>query len=711
MRTHLSSKVFADRRAGNAARHFDESAAPFFHRPAGILLICLLLFGLTAWTFAPVLQTDFQYFDEAAELHYNAHVNTGLGWQNLCWAFSSLEYSNWYPLTWISHMLDYELFGEDSWEHHLTNVLLHAANGVLLFLVLKRMTGALWRSLIVAALFALHPLRVESVAWISERKDVLSAFFGLLALWMYACHAQKSEAGSQKPATNPTTTLSFLLAPFYWLSLLFFTFGLMSKSMLVTFPCLLLLLDFWPLQRFKVQGSGFRIQRLLMEKVPFFLLIVPVSIVVYFAQKGGGQFLLRLPLSFRLETALMGYARYLGKMFWPVDFSVLYPYPDYWPVGQLLFATALILGMSVLAFVFRRQRPYLLVGWLWYLGTLVPVIGLIPLGAQSMSNRYTYIPMIGIVLLVVWAIDDLSKRWRGRTVLMAAVVVVMMGVCISRTRGEIVYWKNGETLWSRAVAVTKNNFMAHYCLGNILLAANPDEALAEYQKSITIYPNYANAQRELAFLLQNAGHLSDAIAHYERSLQLEPQNSWAHNGLGTSFLQLNQVNHAIPQLLKAVDEDPQNAAYKDNLDHTLFSSGHETDAITNFLSTARADPAGFGTFLDAMQFDTNHVGLINNLAWAFATNPDPRLRNGQFAVRLAKRACEITGYQVTACVGTLAASYAEDSRFDDAIPTAQIACSLASAAGQPELLKKNQALLELFRSHQPYHESIEETAR
>ncbi len=661
--------------------------------PEGVFWICLFFFGLTVWTFVPALKTDFQFCDEQAELLNNAHVNSGLSWQNLHWALFSLDFGNWYPLRWISHMLDFEMFGSDPWGHHLTNVLLHAANGVLLFLVLKRMTGALWRSLIVAGLFALHPLRVESAAWITERKDVLSAFFGLLALWTYARFAEESKTQGGRSKL------------FYGLTLLFFAFGLMSKSMLVTLPCLLLLLDFWPLERWRQKNKW----SLVLEKVPLFLLVVPVSMATYFAQEGGGMFVLRLPLGFRLETALMGYARYLGKMFWPANFSALYPYPDFWPVSQLLCAAALIFGMSFLAFVLRQQRPYLLVGWLWYLGTLVPVIGLIPLGWQSMSNRYTYIPMVGILVLLVWAIDDLSKQWRQRTILITTVVALVMCVCILRTRGEIVYWKNSETLWRRAVAVTKNNYAAHWCLGNILYQTNPDEALAEFQKCVITYPDLADAQRGqagLAFLLESAGHFSDAVVHYEKAILLEPQNSWAYHGLGRTLFIMNRASDAIPPLLKAVEIEPQNAGYKDDLGSALFSSDRETDAVSNFLATARSDPAGFGDFLEAVQFDANHVALINNLAWSFATNPDPKLRNGEYAVRLATRACEITGFQTTIFVGTLAAAYAEDSRFDDAISTAQLACSLASAAGQPELLNKNQDLLELFHSHQPYHESI-----
>ena len=293
----------------------------------------------------------------------------------------------------------------------------------------------------------------------------------------------------------------------------------------------------------------------------------------------------------------------------------------------------------------RRQRPYFLVGWLWYLGTLVPVIGVITLGAQSMSNRYTYLPMIGILVLLVWAVNDLSKQWRQRTVLMATVVALVLGVCISRTRAEIGYWKDGATLWSRAVAVTKNNFMAHYCLGVILSHTDRDKEMAEYQKSVDAYPDYADAQRELAILMTNQGQLSNSIAHYEKAVQLDPQNSWTYHGLGITLLKMGRAGDAVPPLLKAVEVDPQNAKYKDDLAWILFSSGHETDTISNFLATVRSDPAGFGHFFQALQFDTNHFALANNLALCFATNPDPKLGNGKYAVRLATRACEMTGFQ------------------------------------------------------------------
>ena len=443
--------ISSDSTTGNAGKHFIKSAELFFHRQDGVILICVLLFGLTVWTFSIALKCGFLLFDDGSILVHNPHVNTGLSWQNVCWALFSTDYSYSYPLPRISHMLDFTLYGADPLGHHLTNVLIHAANGVLLFLVLRRMTGALWRSLIVALLFALHPLRVESVVWVSERKDVLSAFFGLLALMFYTRYVQRSEARSQKSESNIQTPPSVLRLPSsgsYWLSLLFFALALMSKSMLVTFPFVLLLLDYWPLNRFTIHDSRFtkfrsvlslvtRHSSLLWEKIPFFLLVGLVSVATWFASgAGGGTFMLHLPWPMRLETAVIGYSRYLGLMFWPANLSALYPYPAYWPTGQWVCATALFLGMSALVLALWRQRPYLLVGWLWYVGTLAPVIGLIPLGGESICTRFTYIPMIGALILFVWGIEELTRAWWWREAVIAALVVLAAALCAIRTRAR-----------------------------------------------------------------------------------------------------------------------------------------------------------------------------------------------------------------------------------------------------------------------------------
>jgi tetratricopeptide (TPR) repeat protein len=529
---------------------------------------------------------------------------------------------------------------------------------------------------------------VESVAWISERKDVLNAFFGLLALWTYARFVEETKS------LNRRTKF------FYGLTLLFFACSLMSKAMLVTFPFALLLLDFWPLQRFNFST----VRRLLLEKIPFFLLVLPVSIVAFIAQKNGRELVLNLPWSFRIETVTINYLRYVQKMFWPSDLSVLYPWPNSWPLIELFVAVIFVFGISVAVFVSRRSHPYLIIGWFWYLGTLVPVIGLIPLGAQSMANHYSYFPMIGILIALTWGIAVFFKQRIRFAVAPAAVASVAIVFCIWRVPTELVYWKNSATLWSRAIAVTQNNWGAHYCLGQILWNKDPNASQSEFQKSVDIYPGFADSQRALGGALALGGRFSEAVEHYKRAIVLEPKNSWGYNGAGTSLLKLNQVGDAIPFLLKAAEVDPAEG-HKHNLVFALFQSGHNVEAMSNFLQAAESDPESFDRFLHSVETDTNQIELANNLAWAFATNPERKFRNGDYAVELATSACKMTGFKVTACIGTLAAAYAEAGRFDDAISASEKAIALAKQNGETDLLQKNQELLQQFRAHQPYHET------
>ena len=663
----------------------------FFKTPDGRNFLCTVLFAVTVLVFWRALSCDFQFYDEKDYLLDNPNVSSGLNWSNLAWAFVPNK-ANWYPLTWISHMLDFEMFGRQAWGHHLTNVLFHSANGVLLFLILRRMTGALWRSFIVSALFAVHPLRVESVAWISERKDILSAFFGLLALWTYVRFVEESRK------QNGRTKY------FYGLLLLFFACSLMSKAMLVTFPFVLLLLDYWPFRRLGVQGSKLEIGKLIVEKIPLFLLIVPVSVVACVAQKNGGQFVLHVPLGMRIETAIINYLLYFLKMLWPVNLSVLYPYPYSWPMGVLLSAIIFVLGISGIAFAIRKAHPCFLTGWLWYLGTLVPVVGFIPLGAQSMANHYTYFPMIGILFAVVWLIGDLWKRFPQRAVVvLPAVTLAVFALCTIRTCAEINYWKDSTTLWTRAIAVTKDNWMAHCCLGNILSPG--DSGLEEFQKSTAINPDYAESQRGLAVLLMMRNRFSDAIGPLQKAVVLEPQNGWAYNGLGYCYLATGQGTKAVQVVLKAVEIEPQNSNYLDDLARTVYASDSPQQTISNFLQTAQNDPEAFKKFLQAVDMDTKHAEFFYNLAWNFATYSDAKLRNGNDAISLARRACEITGYRTAPCLIALAAGYAEAGQFDMAISTGEKAVTLAEQNGQTNFLKKAHELSKMFHNHQAYHES------
>src|ERR1041384_6646102 len=387
--------------------------------PGAIPTLCILLFLLVFGAFLPSLRNDFINYDDPPYVTDNAQVQNGLSGENVRWAFSSSEQANWHPLTWLSHMLDCQVFGLQPWGHHLTSVLLHTVNSLLCFLVLQRITGAPWRSWCVAALFGLHPLRVESVAWLAERKDVLSGLFFMLVLIAYAKFVQSTghtgSAISQAP--NPTVkrcASSFIIYHpfwyFYLLALVFFVLGLMSKPMLVTLPCIMLLLDFWPLHRVKKEG----ITTVVVEKVPFFLVAAASSVVTLLVQQRGGAVIAiaRLPLHLRLENALVSYCRYLAKLFWPAKLSVFYPLPPHWATPTVLLAAVLIAGVSVFVLTMWRRHPYLPVGWFWFVGTLIPVIGLVQVGAQSMADRYSYLPSIGVFIALVWGGCNLVQRRR-----------------------------------------------------------------------------------------------------------------------------------------------------------------------------------------------------------------------------------------------------------------------------------------------------------
>ena len=434
--------------------------------------ICIGLFLLVLCTFWPSLGNGFVNYDDDLYVAANGHVQSGLSWAGARWAFCTPVAANWHPATILSHMLDCQLFGLKPWGHHLTSVWLHAVNTVLVFLVFRRMTGALWRSLLVAALFGLHPLRVESVAWVAERKDVLSTFFFMLTLWAYVRYAQESKVQS------PKSKVAYVLA------LVFFACGLMSKPMLVTLPFVLLLLDYWPLGRNaecgmrnaepgaggKVQGRTWPWMKLVREKAPFFLLAAIASAVTLITQHRAKALATveNIRLIDRLANALVSYCRYLAKFLWPAKLAVFYPEPVKWPTATVLLAGLLLLGISIMAVALRHRHRYLPVGWLWSLGTLVPVIGLVQVGAQAMADRYTYVPLIGVALLLVWGMHELTSRWQFRAVLLSAAAAAGMILCVALTRRQIGHWRDTETLFRHALAVTDDNWVAHHNLGDAL---------------------------------------------------------------------------------------------------------------------------------------------------------------------------------------------------------------------------------------------------
>jgi protein O-mannosyl-transferase len=646
-------------------------------------LIGLLLFGLVVWTFWPSLHCGFLFWDDTADVINEPHVNSGFSPGNIAWAFCTLDHCNWYPLNWLSHMLDCEVYGLNPWGHHLTNILIHALNSVLVFVVFKKMTGAIWRSLAVALVFALHPLRVESVTWICERKDVLSLFFWMLTLLAYARYAQKSTVQSPRSKV------------FYGLSLLAFACGLMSKAMLVTLPFVLLLLDYWPLELYQRKSKT----RLLMEKLPFLALALADSWITFKAQQIGGLTgeMSGLSNSDKLGNALISYVRYLGKFFWPANLSIYYPHPGHWPLFKVMGAGFIVLGISILVLLLRRRMPYLLTGWFWYLGTLVPVIGLVQLLSQSMADRYTYIPVIGFAWSLVWLLNDLTKRWRYQPAMMLVIGTSMIFSCVARTRCEIGFFKDDVTLWRRAVAVTKDeyNWCPHYALGIVLLTApQRGDPFDEFQESVRINPNYAKSQICLGKALGEKNRFNEAIIHCQRALELEPDNGLAWFNCGLAFLNTGELEKTIGHLERAVQCEPNNAQYHITLDAVLGLERKSVEMNGKLREAVRQNP-------------DQPVGLIN-LAWFLATNPDSRLRNGAEAVRLARRARRLPHEQsaAMACILAMAdaAAAAETGRFEEAITNAQLANSIALESGEAALVQKSKLMLELFRAHQPYYE-------
>ena len=589
--------------------------------PALLLLGTLVLF----W---PALRCAFINFDDPDYVTRNVHVQGGFTWAGVKWAFCNPVSANWHPLTMLSHMLDGRLFGLNAAGHHLTSVLLHAINGVLVFALLRQMTGTLWRGLLVAALFAVHPLRVESVAWIAERKDVLSACFGLLTLIFYVRFAQKRQA-LENPAAKMSGgrvvphSIPWPAPRDYCLAVMFFALGLMSKPMLVTWPFVMLLLDFWPLGRFQ---PG-QIWRLVTEKIPFFALSIIASVVTYMVQRHGGATanIANLPLGARGGNALISCCRYVGKLIWPTNLAFFYPCTGAWPPVHVLLAGALILGVSILLFLQRRQCPFLLFGWLWFCGTLVPVVGLVQVGAQAMADRYTYLPSLGLLILFVWGTHALVERWRYALMACWVAALMAVGLCLLLTRQQLAYWQNSATLWRHTLNATENNYVAHNLLGLTLLdqgqydaatsqfqealslkpdfayACNnlgdayykndqTDKAIDQYQKALRLKPDYPEARYNLGVACFKLGLMDEAISQYQAALRLKPDYAEAHFNLGIAFGHQGQIDQAVRQFQAAVRLNPYDATYHNNLGNDLARNGQIGDAISQFREALRLKP-------------------------------------------------------------------------------------------------------------------------
>jgi Flp pilus assembly protein TadD len=666
----------------------------------------------------PATRHAFVSYDDPNYVTANPQVQSGLSWQGIKWAWSHPVSVNWHPVTVLSHMLDSQWFGLEPWGHHLHNVVLHALNAVLVFALMQQMARAQksvvssqgpvalsspgscvlgleskdlgpqstlqrfdaprlttdygllttdsqswgWRSFFVAALFAVHPLRVESVAWVAERKDLLSAFFGLLSLWAYLCYARKSVVRSQwsvagdQGTTDHASRFTFHVSPPYLLALLCFALGLLSKPMLVTWPFIMLLLDYWPLKR--MQNEECRMKKagasspfilrpstfILLEKLPFFLAAAAVSVITFVVQKQGGAVsaLQGLPLGVRCENALISYCRYLGKLVWPTGLAVYYPHPGEWPLWLVVPAGVFLLGTTLLFLVLRRRWPFLFMGWLWYLGMLVPVIGLVQVGGQAMADRYTYLPSLGVLILVVWGAGALTCNWRYRAAVLGVLGAAAIILCCVLTGRQLSYWKDSEALFRHALEVTANNPLAHDSLGSALSSKGQvEEAIRHYHEALRLNPVYPEAHYNLGNELVRKGKTAEAASHYQEAIRLKPQYAEAHYNLARVLAEGGRVDEAIEQLQAATRSKPDYSDAHFNLGILLAGAGQTNAALSEFQAAVRLRPGdadghnflgltlarmgrtdeAVSQYREAIRLKPDYAEARNNLARALGTNP------------------------------------------------------------------------------------------
>jgi tetratricopeptide (TPR) repeat protein len=581
------------------------SKSVFFRRTMLEVLIALFLIVAALAVFWPIKNFHFISLDDGGYVTENPQVLNGLSFKGVIWAFTTKHASNWHPLTWLSHMLDIELYGVNPGGHHLTNLLFHLANTLLLFWVLKWMTGTLWRSGFVALLFALHPLHVESVAWVAERKDVLSTFFWMLTMGAYVHYVHQRSLKR------------------YLLVFLSFALGLMSKPMLVTLPFVLLLLDYWPLGRLQIPSKVIRIPhnktysnstngspgllRLVWEKVPLFVLVIASCLLTVIAQQKGGAVasLEALSLEVRVANALISYVSYIGKMIWPARLAVQYPYPERFPLWQVAGTGFFLIGVSFLVVREARRRPYLGVGWLWYFGTLVPVIGLVQVGAQAMADRYTYIPLIGLFVMMVWGIPEFLTGWRYRRMVLPASATLVMVLLTILTRTQLQYWYTGITLFRHSLDVTIDNYLSHNSYGVALAAQGKnEEAIVHYKESLRIRPFFADTHLNLGNALARQGKYQEAIDHFTKALSLRPDFVKAHNSLGVALAHQGRYEEAMTHYKEALRIKSDYAEVHNNLGVILARQGKTQEAMAQYHQALQMKPA----YADA------HYNLGNLLA-------------------------------------------------------------------------------------------------
>jgi tetratricopeptide (TPR) repeat protein len=691
--------------------------------------ICFILALSTIVAYWQVHSCDFVNYDDNKYVTLNQNVQTGLTQQGIIWAFTTGYFGSWLPLTWLSHMLDCELFGLNPGRHHLTNLLLHIANTLLLFIVLKQMTGVLWQSAFVAAAFALHPMHVESVAWISERKDILSMLFWILTIAAYIRYVRQ-----------PGITC-------YLLTILTFAMGLMSKPTAVTLPFVLLLLDYWPLGRLtnpqtlkssekpsrEISNSFFQwrvFYRLVLEKIPFFALSLISSIVTYFVQRTGKMVTEfgDLPVMSRIANTFLSYVKYIDKTIWPTRLAMFYPHPSLgrmsvWPV---VYATLILLIISVCVLRLARSHKYLPVGWFWYLGTLVPMIGLVQVGSQAIADRYTYIPATGLFIMVAWGLPDFLAQWRYRTISLTAAAVVLTSAMMICTWRQVGHWQNTYALFTHALAATGNdNFTVHYMLGKELFEQKKfEDAIHHYEETLRLRPQHFGTLNNLAVAYYRVGKIDPALVSWNKALKINPNRPDVYYNMGVALTKQQKIDEAVQLFTHALRLNPALAEARKGLANAFFLQGRFAEAVQEYrlliqiapdssdlcsrlafalLEQGKIDEA-VKYFEQALGLDPGNLELMNNLAWLIATHKSLASRDPEKAIRLATHACEFTGYQIPRFLDTLSVAYAAAGKFDQAVNFAEKALQFARSAKQDKLAADIQKRLNLYKAGSPYYE-------
>lgn len=674
-----------------------------FTKEKHVRLVYPALVILTLIAFGRVCQNDFVGYDDPYYITNNQHVKDGITPKSFIWAFTTMDCANWHPLTWLSHMMDCRLFGTNPLWHHLASLLFHIANTLLLFWILKRTTGEIWTSAFVAVAFALHPMHVESVAWVAERKDVLSGLFWMLTIVAYTRYTEHQSIGR------------YLLVP------LVFALGLMAKPMLVTLPFVLLLLDYWPLGRFQFGQQKRPAWRLITEKVPLFILSAASSIVTYVAQQSAGAMKLgeNYPLNLRISNAVVSYISYIGKLIYPTRLAVLYPHAgESLPLWQPIAALFILIVIS--AGVIYTAKRYLTVGWFWYIGTLVPVIGLVQVGAQSMADRYTYLPSIGIFIMVAWGAAELTTRWRYRKTMLAIAAGIVLTALSIGTILQVRCWQSSYTLYKHALSVTENNYIIHTNYGTSLSKNGQyDEALKHFGIALQINPGYYRAVDGIGMVLLKQEKFAEAIERFEKTLRLRPNYYKAYYNMGVAFSKQGRTDKAVESWENALSIKPDYYNANFNLGVAMTERGKYEDAIKYFDAALRAKPdsaevyyqmgrvfylqgkpesaveqcaealrikpdyttaritlahtlAEIGRIQPAVEhyytvlkLEPDNVYVLKNLAWLLAVVEDPRIHNPGEAVKLAEKACELTGYKQIEALDTLAVAYSAAGRFPE----------------------------------------------